>query len=111
MAQQHAAFSTAPVGVVRPPRDPLPYVTPELFDEQIHRAHWSYHFAISGVELGTVRFRDPGHYMPPHPGWCLKYVIQHFRIFVSPHLFVIKIYFRFVVQATRSRASSLSALG
>jgi hypothetical protein len=72
-----------------PPRELLSYVLPvlpELFDEQTDRAHRSYHSAICGGELGTVRFRGLGHYMPLHPGWCLKYVIRHLRIFVFPHL-------------------------
>jgi hypothetical protein len=34
MAQQQAPpFPQPPIGVVRPPREPLPYVLPELFDE------------------------------------------------------------------------------
>jgi hypothetical protein len=69
MAQQQASpFPQSPVGVVRPPREPLPYVLPELFDEATDRAHQSYHSAISGLELGTVRFRGSGHYMPLYPG-------------------------------------------
>jgi hypothetical protein len=83
MAQQQAAGPQPPV---HPPREPLPYVLLELFDEQTNRAHRSYHSAICGVELGAVRFRVPGHYMPLHPGWCPKYVIRHLRIFAFPHL-------------------------
>jgi hypothetical protein len=87
MAQQQAPpFPQPPIGVVRPPREPLPYVLPELFDEQTDRVHRSYHFAICGVELGIVRFRGLGHYMPLHPVWCPKYVIRHLGIFVFPHL-------------------------
>jgi hypothetical protein len=86
MAQQQALGPQPPVGAVRPPREPLPYVLPELFDERTDRAHRSYHSAIYGAELGTVRFRGPGHYMPLHPGWCPKYVIRHLRIFVFAHL-------------------------
>jgi hypothetical protein len=69
MAQQQALpFPQPPVGVVRPLREPLPYVLPELFDETTDRAHRSYDSAICGAKLGTVRFRGPGHYMPLHPG-------------------------------------------
>jgi hypothetical protein len=84
--QQALPFPQPPVGVVRPPREPLLYVLPELFDETTNRVHWSYHSAICGAELGTMRFRGKGHYMPLHPGRCPKYVIQHLGIFVFPHL-------------------------
>jgi hypothetical protein len=47
-------------------------VPPELFDETTDRAHQSYHSAICGAQLGSVRFRGPGHYMPLHPSWCLR---------------------------------------
>jgi hypothetical protein len=67
----------AVVSHVRPPREPLPYVLSELFDDTTDRAHQSYQSAFYGVELGTVRFRGLGHYMPLHPGWCPKYVIRH----------------------------------
>jgi hypothetical protein len=86
MAQQQAVGPQPPVAAVCPPREPLPYVLPELFDEQTDKAHRSYHSTICGVELGTVRSRGPGHYMLLHPGWCPKYVIRHLRIFVFRHL-------------------------
>jgi hypothetical protein len=87
MALEHAPpFPQPPVGAVRPPREPLPLVLPELFDEQTDMAHRSYHSAICVAELGTMCFRGSGHYMPLHRGWCPKYVIQHLRIFVFPHL-------------------------
>jgi hypothetical protein len=59
--------SAAPVGVVRPPREPLPYVLPKLFDERTDTAHQSYHSAICEAELGTVRSRGPGHYSCREP--------------------------------------------
>jgi hypothetical protein len=86
MAQQQLAGPQPPAGAIHPPPEPLPYMLPELFDEQTDRAHRSYHSAICGVEPGTVRSRGPGHCMPLHPGWCPKYVIRHIRIFVFPHL-------------------------
>jgi hypothetical protein len=86
MAQQQAAGPQPPVGVVRPPREPLPYVLPELFDEWTDKAHRSYRSAIFGAELGTVHSRGPGHYMPLHSGWCPKYVIGQLCIFVFPYL-------------------------
>jgi hypothetical protein len=86
MAQQQVPpFPQPPVGDVRPPQEPLPYVLPELFDETIDRAYRSYHSTICGAELGSMRFRGPGHYMSLHPGWCPKYVIRHLAIFVFPH--------------------------
>jgi hypothetical protein len=86
MAQQQAAGPQPPVGDVHPPREPLPYVLLELFDERTDRVHRSYHSAICGAELRTVRFRGPRHYMPLHPSLYPKYVIQQLRIFVFPHL-------------------------
>jgi hypothetical protein len=80
MAQQQAAGPQPPV---HPPREPLPYVLLELFDEQTNRAHRSYHSVICGAELGTVRSRGPGHYMALHPGWCPKYVIRHLQLCIS----------------------------
>jgi hypothetical protein len=65
-------FPQSPVGAIRPPREPLPYVLPKLFDETTDRAHRSYHFAICGAQLGFVCFRGPGHYTPLHPVWCLR---------------------------------------
>jgi hypothetical protein len=87
MSQQHAPpFPQPLVDAVRPPREPLPYMLPKLFDERTDMAHRSYHSTIYGAELGTVRFRGQGHYMPLHPDWCPKYVIRHLGIFVFPHL-------------------------
>jgi hypothetical protein len=67
MAQQAPPFSQPLVGAVCPPREPLLYVLPKLFDERTDKAHRSYYSAICGAELGTVRFRGSGHYMPLHP--------------------------------------------
>jgi hypothetical protein len=86
MAQQQVAGPQPPIGAVRPPREPLLYVLPELFDERTNRTHRSYHSTICWAKLGIVRSRGLGHYMPLHSGWCLKYVIRHLRIFVFPHL-------------------------
>jgi hypothetical protein len=57
-------LSQPPIASVRPPWELLPYVLPELFDEATDRSHRSYHSTICGAELGTVRFRGPGYYMP-----------------------------------------------
>jgi hypothetical protein len=87
MAQQQVPpFPQPPVGDVRPPQEPLPYVLLELFDERTDRVHRSYHSAICVAELRTVRFRGPRHYMPLHPSLYPKYVIRQLRIFVFPHL-------------------------
>jgi hypothetical protein len=76
MAQQQVPTFLQPlVSVVRPPRELLPYVLPELLDETTDRAHRSDHSAICEAELGTMHFRGSGHYMRLHLGWCLKYVI------------------------------------
>jgi hypothetical protein len=60
LRQQALPFLQPPVGVVRPPREPLLYVLPELFDENTDRRHRSYHSTIYGAELGTVCFRGSG---------------------------------------------------
>jgi hypothetical protein len=87
MAQQQVSpFPQPPVGVVRPPQEPLLYVLPKLFDETTDRGHRSYHSVICRTELGTVRLRGPRHYMLLHPSWCPKYVIRHLGIFAFPHL-------------------------
>jgi hypothetical protein len=67
MAQQLvSSLLQTPIGSVRPPREPLLYVLPKLFDKATDRSHQSYHSALCGEELGTVRFRGPGYYMPLH---------------------------------------------
>jgi hypothetical protein len=87
MAQQQAPpFPQPPVGVVRPPREPLSYMLSELFAGTTDWAHRSNHSAICRADLGTVRFRGPGHYMSLHPGWCPKYIIRYISIFVFRHL-------------------------
>jgi hypothetical protein len=60
------------VGAICPPREPLSYVLPELFDKQTDRAYRSYHSTICGSKLGTVRFRGTGHYMSLHPAGVLS---------------------------------------
>jgi hypothetical protein len=75
MAQQQAPPFPQPVVVLFVLLGPLLDVLPELFDERTDRVRRSYHSAVSGAELGPVRFRGPGHYMSLHPRWCPKYVI------------------------------------
>jgi hypothetical protein len=71
MAEQQAPpLQQLPIGSVRPPREPLSYVLP----------------TICRAELGTLRFRGPGYYMPLHPGWCPKYVILYLDFFLFSHL-------------------------
>jgi hypothetical protein len=70
-------------------------VLPELFDEATDTAQRSFHSVICGAELGTVRFRGSGYYVPLHPSWCPKYVIQYLGFFAFPHLILINIYFLF----------------
>jgi hypothetical protein len=72
MVQQQAPpLQHPPLSSVSPPREPLSYMLPKLFDEATNRSHRSYHSAICWAELGIVRFRGSGYYMPLHPSWCL----------------------------------------
>ena len=71
--------------MAQPP--PPPYVRPELFDETVDKQHRSYHSAVHGTELGTLRSRGPSHLMPLHQLWVPKYVMSNINFLICVNNF------------------------